>query len=475
MQRKKLIILTLGLILILGFAVSSLRFWIQTKNIFSFGRKGISVDPLQSTPSFEEYQALSEKLRELPVRVSEYTILPENVLYAGVTVDGADAGTFEVLGGSYAKDAHSVYFKGHIVSKADHDSFRVQVTDDSGVPLDFIAEDKNAIFVEDKPLSVSKKELFLEFYSFPSIYFLGGEKYNTQWSVFNDEFYYYAIDTYGGGFNRVSLLKGVKPGKVRIFLDNKSQETSYITDETDVYYTDKKLIGADPATFRVGSYYAEDKYSVYRFGEKLPKADPETFVEKENEYLYSHDANHIYYGAKIIDGADMKTFKFDHSYDYSWDKNHVYYHEKRIPAADPGSFSVVGSVCFSNRFIFGKDKDTVFRNGERIEELDPKTFEIVDDMYARDVNTILWCGAEKVSEMKPRETSSAVPVLPITLPDRKKDLGNNYYKDQEGVIYYRDMKMDDVDTETFVSYGSLYDWALDKNFVYWKGKVVGNK
>lgn len=490
MQRKKLLTILLGLAILSGLVLACVRFWMLWKQT---GRGGTHVSsvPYQGQSSYEEYQALSKKmgLLETPkVIETGYKISPEEVTFAGTLIRDADVSTFQDLGGSYGKDASHIYFKGRIVPKADHDSFRVKAdTDEYSFPLTFIAEDKNAIFVEDKALDVSKEVLFLEFYTFPSLQFLDGTSgYDSSWAVFNNQVYYYFLDTYGNTYNAIDVLKGVLPEKVQFIRDSQSDMTRYITDGNDIYYTNIKLEGADVKSFKVGRGYATDNRHVYIGEHRLKNADPATFVI-DASYMYAHDAQHVYYDAKLIEGADVNTFRrVGDSYQYARDKKHVYYHGVKIPAADPSTFVEVGSVCnYGSYVVFGKDRDTIFRDGDRMEGLDPKTFEIVDEWYVRDAHTILRCGTERVADMNEHST--------VTEPtEEKKSLytvvGNNYETDNQGKFYYRGYEkdttgkfrkverlIDRVDGETFAPFGNMSGWATDKNSVYWNGKVVGSK
>lgn len=486
MQRKKKVILILGLIGIAGVTVFYTRFFLQTKKLFGFGQKDAEPTPNNKSTPTDEYRALSKKLMGIPLG---YTVLPESVLYAGTVIGEADSATFQDLGASYAKDDKHIYFKGRVVSKADHDSFQVVAKSEDEMSLDFLAEDKNSIFVEDKVLSVSKRDLFIEFYSFPSLRFLNGESgYDSSWAVFDNKLYYYFLDTYGATHSYISLLEGVQPDKVRLLNDIQSQPSGYITDGNEIYFADKKVAGADLDSFSIHEGYARDRKSVYKAGVRLKDADPKTYVVDEDT-IYSHDAHHVYYQDKLIEGADLATFqRVDNSYDYSRDKDHVYYRGVRIPAANPEMFTEAGSVCrYGSYAIFGKDNDSVFRNGERVKELDPKTLEIVDEQFVRDTDTILRCGTELVTRIETNVPTSSTGEAK-TKENTYREIGNNYETDDQGHYYYFGYEKDgtgkyvmaerlvpDVDDKTFAPLGNMYGWATDKDLVYWKGKVVGSK
>ena len=53
----------------------------------------------------------------------------------------------------------------------------------------------------------------------------------------------------------------------------------YAKDKNNIYYSDKKIVGADSKTFTLlgKSSYSKDKNNVYYEGEKIENADIETF------------------------------------------------------------------------------------------------------------------------------------------------------------------------------------------------------
>lgn len=88
----------------------------------------------------------------------------------------------------------------------------------------------------------------------------------------------------------------------------------------DVY-----LEEADPATFRkIDNYHAVDSNHVYvlspswswRHVDILKEADPATFEVLPN---YQRDQNHIFYKGKMVEGADIETFKF-----VKWNGFHIF-------------------------------------------------------------------------------------------------------------------------------------------------------
>lgn len=127
-----------------------------------------------------------------------------------------------------------------------------------------------------------------------------------------------------------------------------SQSTFTIGSEAIVEYTYPEAIivqNADPLTFEVfnssiGMYnYALDKNSAYLNGIKIDESDPKSFlVLCENNitgssitdnniscaYSYSKDNNHVYYGTKIIIGADPNTFIKVRGDYYGIDKNNCF-------------------------------------------------------------------------------------------------------------------------------------------------------
>ena len=96
------------------------------------------------------------------------------------------------------------------------------------------------------------------------------------------------------------------------------------------------------------SGYAVDRFHVYRGPSALPEADPVTFSLLS--FGYARDAQHVYYLDKIIGGADARTFSAVTD-GYFKDANHVYLLGKAIPEVDPVTFQVLDSHSMNGGLV----------------------------------------------------------------------------------------------------------------------------
>ena len=97
---------------------------------------------------------------------------------------------------------------------------------------------------------------------------------------------------------------------------------------------------------------------------------------------------------KTLEGADAKTFR-EISIFYFADKNHVYYGSKIIPGANPVNFKRIGKYG-----IYYEDGENVYCDGKKI-SMDLDTMQMINNEsgypgeYAKDKNH-LWKGCEVV-------------------------------------------------------------------------------
>lgn len=150
-------------------------------------------------------------------------------------------------------------------------------------------------------------------------------------------------------------------------------DARYKTDGTNVYLFDDleprddddavkqySLIGADPATF--------EPFIVRSF----PISQGNTF-----QAWISKDKNNVYYQDKKIEGADPATFVIDEEVPITKDRDDVFLYYKKIPAADPQTYEVIFNTGAGGRGkVFGKDANNCYLEYEVIncEEM-PSTFE----------------------------------------------------------------------------------------------------
>jgi len=114
---------------------------------------------------------------------------------------------------------------------------------------------------------------------------------------------------------------------------------NYSKDKETVFFNNQKINGADAATFMIMPeyenttqylYFARDTAHVYWKDKTIAKADPASF--KAIDFSYGTDRNYVFYTTKIIKGADPTSFKvYPHGVGNadSEDKNNKYWEGKK--------------------------------------------------------------------------------------------------------------------------------------------------
>ncbi len=190
---------------------------------------------------------------------------------------------------------------------------------------------------------------------------------------------------------------------------SKDNNTAYAA-STDYNFDDQgilhKIEGADPETFTLVSgvtgvaNYAKDKNHVY-FGTRIVQgADPETFVsslstasDSESFPLFALgvDRNHVFIEGLVIPSADRDTFQLDTEpggVDYAKDKNYVYvfrYNSSRggifeaLPNSDPQTFVLLGQNTPETPTFYAKDKNQVYAEDHVLQGADPASFTVLTE------------------------------------------------------------------------------------------------
>lgn len=121
------------------------------------------------------------------------------------------------------------------------------------------------------------------------------------------------------------------------------------------------------------SYYKTKEwvFNAVIYTEKLEWVDIDSFIWLSS--LYAKDKNHVYFLAKILEGADSSTFEMINTKD-----EYSYSVEKKF--TDGSS----GWAYFKN--WYAKDKNNVYFYWKKLNHSDPNTFEIIGNWYAKDKN-----------------------------------------------------------------------------------------
>lgn len=129
-----------------------------------------------------------------------------------------------------------------------------------------------------------------------------------------------------------------------------ASETGYWIKGKEVYFIDKLITNADPKTFKYfdNSVYAKDKLSVYAREKRLMGADPASFIPIDSSY--AKDSARCYYWHNIISGADLKSFRvLDSRESFSRDKLHLFASHLKMDKIDPDSFQYLDGGIFTDK------------------------------------------------------------------------------------------------------------------------------
>lgn len=224
-------------------------------------------------------------------------------------ITGADAASFQVLDGTYARDTSTVFVDGVALPNADAATF--QVLDRPG-----FAKDANHVYRRDAVASDDPD----------GFAFLDAD-------LTRDSTHVYWVDG--------SVLSD-DPGHFEIV--STVDYYTYTKDLGAVHVNGSAIVGADPASFRVlrGAYSRDDE-TVFYFTDAMPTADAGSLEVLEGPY--ARDGGHAYWMGKAIPGADPASFQvLNANFECSADTSRAYYRDGVIADADPSTFPPGKSV-----------------------------------------------------------------------------------------------------------------------------------
>ena len=252
----------------------------------------------------------------------------------------------------------------------------------------------------------------------------------------------------------------------------------YSKDKNNIYYSNRKITGADLPTFQIGSDgFSKDKNNIYLEGKKILGVDRDTV--KIIELPYIKDKNNIYYGNKKIEGADKNTFELIYDFGsvvnryYSKDKNNVYYENKKLKGIDVKTFKKISRLV-DNFLIEDKNGFYIVEKDGSIAPIDSKEVDI-ENLSQLAIKTNLYHDKDSmyfVKNHKLVKIKDAPKVDPYNLSTY-----NDKYINKYNVVYYLDTdegafkKLEKAESHEFRAYGDT-EYAKGKKNVYFKGKVL---
>ncbi len=327
-------------------------------------------------------------------------------------VENVDLGTFKVLNDKYAKDVKNVYFSGN-KSFEDVDSRTFEV-----LPADY-SKDKNNVYSPENG-----------------------------W---------------------IQKVNGANPKTIKVL------NQFYLKDDKNVFFNDKKILGADANSFIAldkENGYAKDKNTVYYFGQKVEGANAKTF-EVISDGEYSKDDKNVYASGEIIKGADPKTFREFPETSYSRDKNNLYYYygeDKFLGKIDENNFE------FLDDFII-RNGNEIYFYGNKLKLKDAKKFKLIKNTGIMTTSKIIVYGKddENVYVITPDDAPGNIRIIENADKDTFEVMENNRYSKDKNNIYYLGnygiVKLEDVDKASFVI-SEDFPFSYDRKNVYYAGKKV---
>ena len=252
----------------------------------------------------------------------------------------------------------------------------------------------------------------------------------------------------------------------------------YSKDKNNIYYSNRKIIGADLPTFQIGSDgFSKDKNNIYFGGKKILGVDRDTI--KIIELPYIKDKNNVYYGNKKIEGADKNTFELTYDFGsvvngyYSKDKNNVYYENKKLKGIDVKTFKKISRLV-DNFLIEDKNGFYIVEKDGSIAPIDGKEVDI-ENLSQLAIKTNLYHDKDSMYFVKNHKL--------VKIKDAPKvdsynlSTYNDKYINKYNVVYYLDTdegafrKLEKAESRQFSAYGDT-EYAKGRRNVYFKGKVL---
>ena len=317
-----------------------------------------------------------------------------NVFFRGVIVEGADPATFTKVprqGASwqqscYFKDKHDVYYLGQVLKGADAETFRYE-----GVHY---AVDKNNVYVGDVALDIDPNEYTLRgdyilgsgkvYYGTnllvnvnPDSFILLEDGYATD----GHKVIYYGKLTNADAltFHKLLSSEGIcyspyrdcfYTDKNRLYLKGEPVEGSgseskvlgeyHLISNGNVFYRTNIIPEADAGSFLpLNKYWGKDKQSVYYQNKQVESADPATFKLVDKKDGFGFDKEHFFKEGKIL--LDIYGDSFRHYEENLYvDNNYAYLisylRVDKIPV-DGKTFEEVGRKCGTTIY---KDKNRMY-------------------------------------------------------------------------------------------------------------------
>lgn len=156
----------------------------------------------------------------------------------------------------------------------------------------------------------------------------------------------------------------------------RQSDGNYSRDHKSVFFKERQLQGADPASFQPISfsgytYWGKDKSRVYNGADEIVGADPKSFQLIDTSY--SRDATAIFYHQQKVQVKSVASFRLIGE-GYATDEEQVFYSGTTMPGVLAKTFVLIptkdalGTIAFDGQRYY-RDGLEVRKNGDTYEDL----------------------------------------------------------------------------------------------------------
>jgi len=249
-----------------------------------------------------------------------------------IEIEGADASSFKIVADGpdstvsdsryYATDKISVYYLGYKIPGSDGPSLKLLQVN--------YAKDKGRCYYTGTALPDADPATF---------------------AIKNDNF----SSDKNHIYHRVSVLDD----DASIFETFDSSSVVRTANTVSIYDKVVKLPSGASFKWIAFNFFAIDE-QVFRWDNALPGAKLNDLTVLDD--WYSKSSRHVYYGEKIIQNADPRSFQLLVP-PYGRDTKHVFFFEKIVEGADPATFEII-----NDKFQCARDKYALYHEDKKIKD-----------------------------------------------------------------------------------------------------------
>jgi hypothetical protein len=216
--------------------------------------------------------------------------------------------------------------------------------------------------------------------------------------------------------------------------------SEYGIDQNHVYWGSKLIEGADPATIEyLSGCYSQDKNAVYYMSDRLTDDLPHIEVVSQD---FIKDSRHVYFGGRSFsDDPAHFTRVGEIESKYFRDSYMCWYGIYELKGADPATLHYLGPGTAA-------DATHIYQEMNEVEGADLKTYQILADGYSKDAHNVY------------QNSIQMEGARPATF----RVLGSNYSLDDQHCFYFN-TPIKDADPATFQLIDPFYSKDARRVFI----------